>query len=332
MRHFRPYYWLFNYTSINEFSSWQASSVLSDPAQRHKVGLTAKYFSDVSKSAYDFSYTYQLKHFSIGASSGKDYSRNSISRDIQQRDYAQVQTGLSYKNWGGSAYYLQTNTNDFVSARDFQRIGLWQKVQHKKKWRRSFLQKFSFGFGGYYQKTKNRENFFGKQAVTKFNFNLLKRLQLSLKGTYGKLTNDSLRSGVLYGGANNETLFGGQRIHDFYGLNFGDLFGREIWTSRAQFQFLLSNYYSGWGLFPWFIKKIHFLAGLDFAKSDFSFIGTQIFRNKKITSYHAGIGLDSQLFYLMPAQINLIATNVHHGQVKDDWQLLFLFSTPITVL
>ena len=44
LRHFRPYYWLLNFTSINNFSTWQASTVLSDPAQRHQVGLTAKYF------------------------------------------------------------------------------------------------------------------------------------------------------------------------------------------------------------------------------------------------------------------------------------------------
>ena len=163
------------------------------------------------------------------------------------------------------------------------------------------------------------------------NFNISNRLSLHLKGTYGKITNDSLQSGVLYGGANNETLFGGQRVHDFYGLNFGDLFGTEIWTARSQLKFLLSNYYSGWGLFPWFIKKINFLGGVDVAKSDFSFIGRELFRNKQIVSYHAGINFDSQLFYLLPTNISFIGANVHEGQIKDDWQLLLLFSSPLNV-
>ena len=331
-RHFRPHYWLFNYSSINNFPAWNISTNLSDPAGTHQLGLDATFYTDASKTARNAIYSFSKSKFRFSVGTGNDYSRNSISEEIQKSSVHTVTMGLGYKHWGGQVYATDADTSDFISGRKYQRYGIWQNIQYTRNWDRFFFRNASLLAGNYYQKTKNREKFWGHEFKLTSSFNFFNRFDLDIQGTYGKISNNRLSSGVLYGGANNETLFGGSRIHEFYGLAFGDLFGREIWTSRIQGSLLISEPYDGFGMIPFFMKRIYLTAGVDTAKSDFSFIGTDLFVNKKIVSYFAGMSVDSKLFYLMPARVSLLATNVHEGSEKDEMQFLFLVRSALNFL
>jgi hypothetical protein len=226
-------------------------------------------------------------------------------------------------------YFRNENTADFISSRELSRMGIWQLLKYQSVWSYSFFQNASLNIGVFYQDTKQREQFWGHESKFDMNLNIFKSLKLYLKGTYGKLTNDRLSSGSITGGGNNETLFGGTRLHDFYGLDFGDIFGREVWTTRGQLFFLVDEYFKGFDFTPWFTKRVYLTGGVDLAKSDFSFVGDQLLINNRLTSYFAGISLDAQAFYRVPLNISLVGANVHEGSVKNDVEMLLLIKSSL---
>ena len=131
----------------------------------------------------------------------------------------------------------------------------------------------------------------------------------------------SFLGGILYGG-------GGYNFHQFYGIDYSDIYGNEIKTGRGQFVFHVGKPYSGSGFFPVFVKKVNLLAGADYVAADRIYVtkGNQLLRDKSLTSYHGGMQFDLNIAYLMPLKVDLIYAQVNNSHGQNETQFLTLIT------
>lgn len=330
-RHFLPQYWMFDYISADNLDAWKIYTRLSDPLHRHAFDLALDYYPEISKSASNFSYTYSRGYLRLLADYNKSYSRSSITRT---QDTSQVYSGgigldrwWSNYNFALTAFYAKREVVDFISKRNIDEASLNLSLYRMGRFYDSFFGETSLQTRILRSSPEHLTNYWGAQARLMQSFHLIPRVKLHVLGTYGRLDKKDFRSGVIYGGGSSN--YTTNYFHEFYGLAYSDAFGNEISTGRAQLDITAYNAYSGVAsLFPFFLKELHLLAGMEFIHADRIFIegesrGGFLIR-EDLRSYHAGLRILANIFYLVPIQSDLLYVNTENPFGDKDHDFLFL--------
>ena len=126
----------------------------------------------------------------------------------------------------------------------------------------------------------------------------------------------------MYAGGSQDFL--SANYHEFYGLQKSDAFGNEVITARVQNEFKIWDIYHSSELSPLYSKEIHLLAGMDYLKTERIFIDEQFIRDGSAKSFHAGLKLESTLFYLVPVDFVFLLTHVEGSRGKNEQSSLLL--------
>lgn len=326
-RHFIPQYWMFDYISGDNLDAWKIYTTLSDPIMRHTLGLSLDYYPELAKTVPTANYTYSRGYLRLLAGYDKNYTQSSITK---REDTSEVLSfGVGFDRWWGrynlalTSIYAMKETTDFISERQVDEVSLNLSFFRMGQFYDSFLGDTHLQARGLRSAPENFENYWGQQYRLSQTFYLLPRTHLHVLGTYGKLEKNNFISGVLYGGgpSNYTTTY----FHEFYGIAYSDAFGNEISTGRAQIDITAYNAYSaGGGLFPFYLKELHLLAGTEFIHADRIFIEGGFLRNQELRSHHGGLRVLADLFYLIPIQSDLlyVSTENPFGPRLNDFVFL----------
>jgi hypothetical protein len=218
----------------------------------------------------------------------------------------------------------ESTTEDFISDRSTTEIGVSHTLTYQALTYDDFFQYFS----GHLQVESNQANLGNSYLVTHLDGELgvrfTEKFTSSIKGTFGKLYKSDFTRGVIYGGGISD--FANKRVHEFYGLPYSDAFGNKIITSRVMGDYDLWDAYRGKNLLPLFLRELHLLFGFETMEADRIILGGQFLREKTITGLFAGPRFKMNLFYLVPANIDLIFSHISNPSGASVNQVDFLLS------
>jgi hypothetical protein len=328
LRHFRPYYWAFGIGGSDQLTRYDVTSSLSDPLNRHRFELMGSYYQEIKEPGGVASYTYGPGAFGVNLSAMKSFTIRGarLSADEQTTQSAM----LFYRKRAGrfsflpSLYVHLEDIDDFISSRKQTIYGFNQGLSYVPLFSHSFFGPATLSFSLFRQTTEGFESFLGERA--KIDLSLRsgwEPLEFQLMGSYGRLRKTGLINGLLFGGG-SAALYNLGGYHEFYGVEYGDIFGNQITTMRGQANLRLFESYRGPGLFPLFLKSTHVLAGVDYAKSQVIFLGRNRVNAREIKSYFAGLRFKTDFSYFIPVDADLIYAQVQNPKGENQSQVLFL--------
>jgi hypothetical protein len=324
--HFLPSYWMFSYLNSANIDFFSAYTSISDPRKVHELYLQGHYYFDLDKTKPTVLYQLNLNPWSYGLSHIEYYTQSTFSsrEDFNrgQRVFIQraIPLGVFEGQWMLSG--KDFTVSDFLSSRDYRQASLDLTFAYLPTFFDDFWQTSSLNINSFHQWTENKTNpllqdFFGHQAKVKMQHRFHRNFKLHSQASYGQLSKNDLRSGVLFGGGGSNEVLGADIYHEFYGIPFTDVFGNKISTGRLQAELLLNEHYRGSGLVPFFMKDFSLLAGTDYISADRIFIADQFFINESMQSVYGGVRLDVTLFYLAKLEIDLLLAQVIDSKISD---------------
>ncbi|MBT5095205.1 MAG: hypothetical protein HOM21_13210 [Halobacteriovoraceae bacterium] len=330
--HMLPRWWYpsFNFGSnVTDYIGFNTG--MSDPVGFHSINLEGNYFSELEEFGPSAFYEYNTDpttpySLNIGLGYSKFFFDNDI-RDIPDRFelkklYLSRPFMLGPFSHKATLSFTQADVADFVSTRTFSEYALSQVFFHQTIYDYAFLQDATFLVKHFYQETKNRRSFAGQEYLAQMNFRLGKKVAPLLQASYGSLDKSDLGSGVLYGGGYGSIF---QSItHEFYGISNNDAFGNEILTARFQLDIHLASSNNGPDMLPLFLRKTHFLIGMDYLKTDFIFVSGRFLANSSISSAYGGLRFKGTLGWMARLKLDLLYVNIFDETPRDENQVLFV--------
>jgi hypothetical protein len=325
LRHFVPHYWFLAYHATEKIDVWSLFTTLSDPKSIHSLAVGIDFYPKFSKSTPQLSYQLKTGPVFWTVDSTRSYTQNSLNGEIDTFKTQGI-TLSSFLPAGGftlspAIFYNKQSIQDFISDRDLNQYGLSFNLSRDRNHVDSFWQGFNWYFKAYRQKNQTGEAFYGGQTKMENKFRLRDKLGLTMLGTYGRLFKSDFTSGVIYGGGS--VSYYPQAFHEFYGVEYTDVFGRRVSTARGQLEYTIySPYSAGGGLMPLYLKDVRLLGGIDFINAERVFVADRVLRDAELQSTHFGVRLTADLMYLLPFELDIIYSKVLK---YDQSQLLFLF-------
>lgn len=312
--HFLPHYWFFNWVAGDNTDILSAQTSLSDPRKIHQFSLSYNFYPGLSKSAPILGYGYNRGDFIFGLGYGETFSKSGFSTGVNSNRFQTVYTGQNFawgEDWTYSPVlsYDQSSIVDFLSSRKNTTVELSQSLSYSADKYYHFIQSVALNYRLSNVSSNQSKSFMGHQSKLTSSFRLGRNWLATVKGTYGKLDKKGFSSGTIYGGGTNS--YGLTRYHDFYGIPYTDAFGNEMTTARFFLDWTIKEVYKGSGLFPFFLKEFHAIAGADYLKTDFLFIDNVLYQKEKATSFFGGVRFETTLGYLMPANFDIIYAMVN---------------------
>jgi hypothetical protein len=331
--HFLPHYWFLNYARPNSLDIWSAVSSVSDPYNIHTLNFTVDYYSSESefvpkgnyifkwnKERYDtvyFDYTYD-KYFTLS-----DFSSLRNEYVVQSLGFKKISFWWEWEHWARFIVSKQ-KIADFISSRDLTVWDFYQILHFNGRFEDSFVDLFQLYGRVFKQDSSGFDSFIGQQYRSMLDLNVYGPLSFKSMSTYGNLNKDGFRSGVLYGGGNGD--YSEQSFHEFYGLTYGDVFGNQVSTHRAQiFLKALSPYTAGGALFPFFVKDIYLFGGMEYIKADRILFKNTTLRDESLENVHLGMRVMATFAYYLPVEIDMtyVSTKDNSGQKENQFLTLF---------
>ncbi len=329
--HYLPNYAMLWYTNLNGLDQLQVSTLLADPKQRHQFNLSMAYYPSLSETVPSGNYRFNFGKNFFEASYNRSFFGSSLGRGANE---FKSLTGRIGRNWLGNPwsfssnlFYEQDEREDFISQRESDQVGVAFGLAYRSAYWKSLLQSLSFSLTGWQQKTLGFPGFIGGNTALKGLFRFGRSLFTEFKTSYGKLDKRTFSDGVLYGGGASSTIGDGAVFHEFYGLPLNDAFGNEISTARLEGQWRFANPHHGKGLFPLFTRSWRLIGGGSFLHAERVFLDPTLFRQKSLYGAYGGLSWRGNLFYLVPTQIDLLATQVLNEE--DSLGILFLVKTDL---
>jgi hypothetical protein len=328
LRHFKPKYWGFGFGGTENLTRYDVSTSLSDPLDRHTFGLMGSYYQEIKRGGGDVSYTYRPSSygFTVGASKGYLLRGTRQSADESTRYEASFfrQFRLARLTYTPSLFAAKEEIDDFLSSRSQDLTGLSQAFVYRPLYSHSLIGTTILTTSVYHQRTDGFKAFFGERHKLMLNLRPgWDRMTLELTGAMSRLRKSSFLDGVVYGGG-SAALYNLGGFHEFYGVEYGDLFGNFMRTARGVVDLRLIDHYRGPGFFPLFLKATHLRLGVDYAKTQAVFLGRDRIRRGELTSLHGGLSFKTDMAYFVPVEIDLIYAQVLNPEGRNTNQLLFL--------
>lgn len=347
LSHFRPYFWMLSYAQGKSHARWSATTTLSDPLLRNNLDLLIQYYDPIksdknlsSEWAGTVNYRYAWHENTIAFGYQKEYFNNPFvqddldsSQNIFGRYSRTIITGRK-QLLVPSISLMRDRDVDFVSDRTTQQIKIGTSFQRFPLRNTQRLQASQFGTY-VFQSSEERENYLGAMLGLRQQFRLHRNFRFDLAASYGKMLNDELFSGVFFGGGFDQQHVSLNSVDfPFYGLEYSEIFGREIATVRAQGQWIYARPYRSLarGLFPFFTKAQSLLFGLESAYAEWIYLPAQrtFYRNDVIYSSHVGIRLDAMVVYLAPIGLDFLYTQTYRPRSFDRSDERFLLNIGIS--
>jgi hypothetical protein len=331
LKHFAPKYWLLNYSGSEEDSMLSTNTSLNDPKSFHQFGLGVNWYTELEKIAPNVSYTWAPGSFQGSLIYSDAFNKSEVDNNIDE--YKFRGTILSYTFEGDYWSYKpaiaasDVRTQDFISRREYQREGIVNILSKSRLLANSFWQSFDLYSNHFMQQTENRRDFFGQEYLASSRHAINLDWHFNLRASYGKYDKKDLGSGVLFGGTSSLGKEAGESIHSFYGIDYRQAFGNEIFTSRFQFDLNILRIYRGPRIFPTYLREIHLLFGADYIKTEFLIYQNRILRAKEAHSFHGGLKLTTVLLYVAPLDFDFIYAKAYLPANRENDAFLLLGST-----
>lgn len=333
--HLKPHYW-FIATGTNEnLGSIGAMTDFTDPMGEDLISATILSYPTESLIGGSLTATHKFSSVSdliTGALNfNHEYSKTSFDSTLNQT--TEFSVGFNYElqmkrwTWYPGIFTGNTKTQDFISNRNVKNYGVSSILSYsaltfddffKSFFIQTRLQKDLPSSGAAYS---NWQNLIRAEARLSENFVLVGKI------SYAKLFKTGFSQGVLYGGGINE--LSTRRWHEFYGLPYSNAYGNKISTQRLLIDYNAWNIYRGYGLLPFYFKEFHIRAGKDFMHAERIILGNTIYRNKSIDSWFIGPRLKMNLFYHVPADIDLVYSSINHPDGRVSNQINFSLNADI---
>lgn len=316
---FRPHYWLllssYGTDNLNYFS---AVTSVNDPKDSHKLGLQLDYYPNISEYATNANYIYGYHDFGLSVYTAKSYSQsNSQKAGHDQRSSTGL--GIHYSNEWKRFNFSSSLTGSQIVAEDF-----FSKVEGREY---SFNQTIVFNplrkisllksalLSGRIFKTfnDNGSDYLGHEGLLSLLSHPIQRFWFNFRTSFGKLEKNIFRDGIITGGGYRSS------IHQSYALEYSEMFGNEIFATRAGVDVLFTKLYSGINMMPIFVKEGLFMAGVEHISADFIYINEKFEFRSYVNTIFGGLKYTLDLFYHLPivAEFVYTITESKQGQKKN---------------
>lgn len=329
-KYLMPKYWfLFFSGTEGSLAYTRIFTSINDPMDKHRFDLSVDHYSEISSTGGALSYSYDGKYFDTNFSYFKEYTENSVNSDTElfsETLQLSIDKKFEVQNFEikVAATGAYVNSRDVFSLEKSTEYGTYFSIYKYPKYRYQFLNTF-YLFGQITKNNPENSNTYNRYGTgLGFGLDMYKNSLLSYSGNWTKLDKESFVDGLIYGGGTYRS------NHRFYGIEYNDIFGNEILSSRVKFETPLLDIFKGYGLIPVFLKQITGIVGGDYISSDFIYFKNQLYRNTYAKSLFYGAGFDINIFYLLPVKFDLIFSNVElkNGQTQSSTE--FAASTGIT--
>lgn len=310
-----PRYWMFAYSAgADNLDYYSFFTTLQDPKSRHIVSVTVDQYSSISKTAPSLSYTYDPNSWKYQLAYFKNYSDSSFrtTPNSEESVYGAISYDQELVGWdlSYSLYGKRAMIDDSFSNRDEDEYGIELSSVKRPYLEDSLWQSSLVLLRGFERKVDGFSAFKGYEGFGNMALRASHYMDFFFQGSYGKLDKSGLSSGVIYGGGYRNVM------HQFYGLNYSQLLGNEIWTARGQVFVNLFKPYRGHGFVPVFLRELDGIFGTDIAKADLVDFGDQFKRNHQVQSLYFGLRSKLVIGYLAPVNVDFILTRISEDE-KD---------------
>lgn len=312
--HFKPHYWFFAVGSAENLTSLGAQTMFSDPEEIHSLSASTFYYNEIKKLGGNVSYNYDISPFVFEADFSNDYSKNSVNSSVINLNQT-LDFNLKYvieKNRFTlipSAFSGIDVVEDYITHRTSKYVGVRGILEYKANTYVDSLQGVSLTSRFATDFPSNGESYLNFQNKLNVQFKIKDDMNLYLKAAMGKLFKSDFKRGVIYGGGDNS--FRSSRWFDYYGLPYGNAYGNDISSARLKFDFNFLNFYKGHNLFPFYMKELHFVGGVEALKTDVIFVNDYLYRDESIHSVFLGLNAKTTMFYLAPINFEVIFSSIN---------------------
>jgi hypothetical protein len=330
--HFLPHFWFLAFGSSENLSSIGAMTTLSDPMDIQTLNATALIYPSAKKVGGSVDYDQKMVKvddlWKVSASLSQDYSKPSYNDIISSERSLSLTNSyqLLAKRWTYvPALTLSTSSDeDAFSKRSTNSITSSIAAHYQSLSFDDHFQSLNAGVSLEGSKPNLGSGFWSTLLTADATGRVNENLTATVKTAYEKLIKSDFLRGVAYGGGNSD--FSNRRIHEFYGVAYGDVFGNEIFNMRETIDFNLWNIYRGKNFIPFFFKEAHIIAGHEMMYADYMVLDNTVYFKKMIHSIFMGPRLKANIFYFVPANIDLIISSIALPSGKQKNQVDFLFT------
>ena len=321
--HMAPSWWLLGGNYHGGLWHASAETSLEDPKRFHQIGLKLRTPTDGSEFDFYGSYTHRFSDFrEFYLSVGHYRSQNLAGRKTRtQETFVSV-----YEHF----YPWWATWTPSLSLSEREDGELFYDATLSQNWAYHSSQTDDFFRGGNLDVSVSRSWRRGDFAYTGVGMGLnlhlkpWERLSAGVKFQYDKLFKSSYLHGDLLEGGG----VGGR--HSFYGLNYQDAFGHQIWTLTGRLNGEVARVYSSWGLLPLYFKEVRFLAGIECISADFIWLSRdqRLIGNplEPLVSNHWGMRLELDIFYRNPGHWDFLWVNLHNPFGGKDERFISSFN------
>jgi len=314
--HMIPHYWFLATGTSENLGSIGAMTTFSDPMDVYTLNATLLAYPSASKVGGSLEYVQKMLYWSdlwfVTGFFNQEYTKTDFSSHIDlSRDF----TAMTYYNLYKGRWTYQpgvfagtTTTDDFISKRTTSTVGMSNTLLYKALAYDDFFQYFTGSFVIQSKSANIGSSFLSTHIDGDIGGRFTERFSASIKGTYGRLYKTDFARGVIYAGGTSD--FAKTRKHEFYGLPYSNAFGNEIFTARLMADYEVLDIYRGRNLWPIFAKELHLLFGRETMYADRIFLDGQILREKLINGLFAGPRLKMNIFYFIPANLDIIFSSI----------------------
>lgn len=314
--HLIPHYWFLAVGSSENLGSIGAMTTFVDPMEVHFTNATFLLYPDAKKAGGSLDYVQKMVGVSdlwkVRAFISQEYSKTDFNPKINLDRDLTLRTYYSFlkKRWiyTPGVFAGTSTTEDFISDRSVHYLGLSQTLSYQAMSFDDFFQALSAGINLQTNKASVGDHYFVAQLNAEGTGRFTQRLSATLKGSYGKLFKTDFTRGVIYGGGTSD--YGSKRIHEFYGLPYSNAYGNEIITGRVSIDYNFWDIYRGKNMTPFFFKEAHLIFGRESLYADRIILNGSILREKLINAVFVGPRLKMNLFYYVPANVDLIFSSI----------------------
>jgi len=333
--HLIPHYWFLATGNSDKLGSIGAMTSFVDPMEIYSLNATGLVYPSVKKIGGSLEYNQKLIGISdlwrVSASFNQEYSKNdfspvtNLSRDLFARTYYNIYQ----KRWSFTPGFFvgKSSTDDFISDRSTTEIGVSAGVSYQAQSFDDFFQTF-LGTAVLQTNDSNLgQSYLATSLSSEIAGRFTSKLLGSIKTTFEKYDKSDFKSGVIYAGGVDD--YTKARGHDFYGLIYGNAFGNKIFTAKEMIDYNFQDIYRGVNLIPFFVKEMHLLAGIESLYANRILLGANLLRDKMVNGFFIGPRLKADLFYFVPATIDVIFSTLDNPMGSRKNQVEFVLSADI---
>lgn len=338
--YFYPNYLLLEYLSSGTVDSYGLSTSFSDPRGRHELNTLLLFNSGLDDDHGPLSglasYTYLPSYLpNLNWLTQAFYSklRFQFPQEGDARQRVQEESGVLVNyDWIKTLWKFslglkasRMDESDPYASRKIEKLALTTNASYLNNAPSTYLKTMSNNLE--LGNANNIEHdsylyaiFFHKQI---WQWNQDWRTILSYN--YGKMffNESDLTNGTFYGGG-IPTVFTISFPFPTYLLGYGSLLGSEMITGQWRQDWTFSYPFSGNGLVPFYLKSIGAIAGMEYLHGDKMFYNLITENDPRLWVGFVGAKFASQLFYLLPVDIELVyAKSLDEKRTRSNLSLMF---------